>query len=344
MIHLRSSKIQHKSWRKLLDCRNSYLEIWISAVRVLCWKDTLIISRAMLRQCTTRSWLEVVDLDQHRVQGVVARTPWSINIPMRSRRNIFMSNFLETVSMMTPSPAGKFQIENDEEVTHRNMQEHEYRSAGFEEPTDGDGPAHGISSANLESRSDIEEPADGDILTSVDDGIYTKESVETEGMENLGFAHLKIGVDKPKFRDLLKITRETLSPPLSAECKKVTEKPLFESRIISVHLPGQSLWSFREISIDAQGYLTISPATASIVNTIPFSSDDSPATERWKVFSMPGRTERFHINDFTTIHSSQDFTVEEKIVLDHKDCGVLHIMCPTSLDHISLLRGCRIAH
>jgi hypothetical protein len=33
--------------------------------------------------------------------------------------------------MMTPSPAGKFEIENDEEGTHRNMQEHEYRSPGF---------------------------------------------------------------------------------------------------------------------------------------------------------------------------------------------------------------------
>ena len=46
-----------------------------------------------------------------------------------------------SVSMMTPSPTGKFQIENDEEGTHRNMQEHGYRPAGFDEPRGGDGPA-----------------------------------------------------------------------------------------------------------------------------------------------------------------------------------------------------------
>jgi hypothetical protein len=65
-----------------------------------------------------------------------------------------------SVSMMTPSEAGKFRIENDEEAAQRNMQEYEYRPAGIQEPTDSDGTAHGISSANLEPRPDIEEPAD----------------------------------------------------------------------------------------------------------------------------------------------------------------------------------------
>ncbi len=138
------------------------------------------------------------------------------------------------VSMMTPSPARNFRIDNDEEATHSNMQEHEYRPAGIEEPTDSDRTAHGISYTNLEPRPGIEEPADDDILTFDDDETYTKESVETEGVEEIGFAHLKIGVDKPRSLDPQKITRPMLSPPSSTECKKGLEKQSLKSWVLGV--------------------------------------------------------------------------------------------------------------
>jgi hypothetical protein len=127
-------------------------------------------------------------------------------------------------------------------------------------------------------RSDIEEPADGDILTSVDDEIYTKESVETEGMEDLGFARLKIVVDKARSLDPLNFTRATLSPPSSAECKKVPEKPSFKG-IVQVRVPSSPYCRPRLILVDGQGYLTISFATAPYANIILFSHDNSSATE-----------------------------------------------------------------
>jgi hypothetical protein len=247
--------------------------------------------------------------------------------------------------MMTPSEAGNFRIENDE-AAQRNMQEYEYRPAGIEESTDSDGTAHGISATNLKPRPDIEEPADGDILTSDDDETYTKESVETEGIENLGFTHLKIGVDKPRCLDHLKITRATLSPKSSAECKTVTGQPYFEGTY-QVRIPGNSL-GYRVIIIVLQGYLTIAARRvpfAKTVNTTPFSSDDSPATERWKAFSEFGRAERFHISEFKlrTSHSLVR-TLLKKITLDHIICGELKIICEDSDHHNSLLKGSKLAH
>jgi hypothetical protein len=208
------------------------------------------------------------------------------------------------------------------------MQEYEYRPAGIEEPTDSDGTAHGISSANLEPRPDVEEPADDDTLTSVDDKMYTKDSVETKGMENLGFARFERDVDTRRHfhtrfgpSRVVRISRpqqceemfdsfpppfsppspfggrerralylaersgnraltpsillsaadtaspyETsrsyglpysaiLSPPSSAECNKVPEKPSFKGTI-DVRVSGSSLWRRRHILIDDQGYLT----------------------------------------------------------------------------------------
>lgn len=250
-----------------------------------------------------------------------------------------------SVSMMTLSKAGQFWIENDEEATHRNMQKYEYRPAVIEEPTDSDGTAHGISSANLEPRPDIEEPADDGILTSDNDEIYTKESVETEGMENLGFAHLKIGIDKSRSLDPLKITRATLFPSSSAECKTVTEEPYFKGTY-QVRIPGKSRRR-RVIIIDRQGYLTIAafnpPLDAVAVNTIPFSSDDSPARERWLTFSMYARTERFHVSEFKLIssHGLVRTLLKKKIILDHIICGELLIMCATLGDYKSLLKALR---
>ena len=251
-----------------------------------------------------------------------------------------------SVSMMTPSPAGKFQIENDEEGTHCNMQEHEDWLAGFEELTGGDGLAHGMSSANLEPPPDIEEPADDDILTSVDDKIFTRESVGTEGMENLRFAHLQINVDQARSLDHLNSTRANLSPPSSAQCKKFPKKPSFMFTV-SVRVSGSPVWMRRYILIDGQGYLTISPHTAPTLNTNSFPNNDSPAMEKWKVFSMAGRTELFHISEFRIrLPSPQGFmsTLQEKVVLDHLICGELQIRVVTSDNHRSLLEGCKLAH
>jgi hypothetical protein len=265
--------------------------------------------------------------------------------------NVMLPKFHESllrrssVAMMTPLPAGKFLIENDEEVAHQSMQEHEDRSADAEELTGCDGPVHKTSSANLEPRPDIEEPADDGTITSIDDIIDTKGSVETERMENVGFGHLKIGVDEPRSPNSLEITKAARSPPLPTECEKVPEEPSFGG-IIQVRIPGHTLWRRRRMVIDGQGYLTISNANAAIV-IIPLSNN-SPDTEKWKIFSNPiskGGVERFHISEFR-MPSAQGFvkTLQRKIVLEHLGCGVLHIVCSTSDDYTSLLKGCKLAH
>lgn len=176
--------------------------------------------------------------------------------------------------------------------------------------------------------------------------MFTRESVEIDGTENLGFAHLKIGVDKATSLDPLNFTRATLSPPSSAECKKVPEKPSFMFRV-KVRVSDSSLTMNRYIHIDGQGYLTISPHTAPTLKTNSFSNNYSPAMENWKGFSMAGRTERFHISEFR-IRSSQGFLGalqwQEKIILDHIKYGELQIIVLTSDDHRDLLKGYKLAH
>jgi hypothetical protein len=60
----------------------------ISEVRGICWKDTLITSRVMLRRCAIRYWTGAIDLDQHPGQEAVVRLPRREILPLHLGGNV----------------------------------------------------------------------------------------------------------------------------------------------------------------------------------------------------------------------------------------------------------------